>query len=482
MQRLSGQDAYFLYQETPSALMHTLKILVCEPAAPESGTTVDFHEIVQKSMGLLPLFQYRVLPVPFGLHHPVVINTGGFDYEMHVHRIAVPAPGGREQMDQVIGEVAAGALDRSRPLWEVWILEGLEGGRIAYVMKMHHVLADGAASATYLSRVLYRDPDGARSLVLPEFPTEDEPSQARLVTGALRELLRDFARLPALLKESARRRKLIEARNRQANIIPAEPYSPEIPKLPFNRALSNLRNYATAQYELADFRAIKEGLGGTINDVVLGVIAGALRRYLLLHDALPERPLVCAIPVSADRETAAARTSGNNVAYFHVRLRTDIADFDERYQRTREQAAAAKEVLELLGKETAREWMQYIPPKIFSWRRHHDYRVHAADRADFALSGNLIVSNVPGPREIRFTARGDRCVALYSAGPLTEGTGLNITLWSYAGQMNLGAIACKKAIPDLRRLVGFMDEEFALFMREARHRRPAPEPASGTSE
>ena len=481
MHRLSGQDAYFLYQETPSALMHTLKILVCEPV-PREGTGADFHEIVRKSMGLLPLFQYRVVPVPLGLHHPVVINTGGFDYEMHVHRIAVPAPGGREQMDQVIGEVAAGALDRSRPLWEVWILEGLEGGRIAYVMKMHHVLADGAASATYLSRVLYRDPDGARSLVLPEFPAEDEPSQLRLAAGALRELLRDFARLPALLKESARRRKLIEARNRQASIIPAEPYSPEIPKLPFNRALSNLRNYATAQFGLADFRVLKEGLGGTINDVVLGVIAGALRRYLLLHCALPDRPLVCAIPVSADNETAAARTSGNNVAYFHVRLRTDIADFDERYQCTREQAAAAKEVLELLGRETAREWMQYIPPQIFSWRRHHDYRVHAADRKDFALSGNLIVSNVPGPREIRVTARGDRCVALYSAGPLTEGTGLNLTLWSYSGQMYLGAIACKKAIPDLPRLVDFINEEFALFMEQARLRRPGCEPAASASQ
>ena len=466
MHRLSGQDAYFLYQETPSALMHTLKILVCRsPASSDPGE--DFRALVQRSMSVLPLFQYRVIPVPFGLHHPVVINDGGFDFDMHLHRIVVPAPGGREQLGQVIGEIAAGALDRSRPLWEIWVVEGLEGGRIAYINKIHHLLADGVASVNYLAHVLYRDPAALATLEIPHFTREEEPSATRLVADALRDLLRCFAHFPTLLRDSARRRKLIEARNRSASVVPAAPYSKEIPKLRFNRALSNLRNYATAQFALDDFRKIRERLGGTINDVALGMIAGAMRRYLLAHDDLPALPLVCAIPVSADREAAAARISGNNLAYFHVRLRTDIADSRARYEATRAETAAAKEVLELLGREAAREWMQYIPPLIFSRRRQRDYRVHAADRMDFPLSGNLIVSNVPGPRETRFTARGDVCEALYSAGPLTEGTGLNLTFWSYAGQMNLGAIACKKALPDLRRLIDDMHAEFAALLEDS---------------
>jgi diacylglycerol O-acyltransferase / wax synthase len=459
MHRLAGQDAYFLYQETPSALMHTLKITVCKPP-PELVGDDDFRLLVQRCMGTLPLFQYRVVPVPLGLHHPVVVDDGGFDYDMHVHRIAVPAPGGRAQMDQVIGEIAAGLLDRSRPLWEIWIIEGLEGGRIAYVNKVHHVLADGVASVNYLSKVLYRDPAELASIEMPVFAREPEPTALRLLVDALRDLARDFARFPALLRESARRRKLVEARNRAARVVPAEPYSPEIPKLRFNRALSSLRNYATAQYPLEDFRPVKESLGGTVNDVMLGMLAGALRHYLQSHDDLPARPLVCAVPVSADQEAAASRTSGNNVAYFHVRLRTDIADRRERYAATRAEVEAAKEVLELLGRENAHDWMQYIPPLIFSARRRHDYAAKAADRPDFPLSGNLIFSNVPGPRETRYTARGDLVEALYSAGPLTEGTGLNVTVWSYAGTMYLGAIACKKAVPDLRRLLGHVDEEF----------------------
>ena len=466
MHRLAGQDAYFLYQETPSALMHTLKISVCKPGASQPSEA-DFRELVRRSMGCLPVFQYRVVPVPLGLHHPVVVNDGGFDYDMHVHRIAVPAPGARAQLDQVIGEIAAGLLERSRPLWEIWVLEGLEGGRIAYVNKMHHVLADGVAAVNYLGKTLYRDPTDIGTVGLSVFAREEQPSAQRLVLDALRDLLRDFLRLPRLLQDSARRRRLIDARNRVARLVPAAPYSPDIPKLRFNRALSNLRNYATAQFALDDFRKIRERLGGTINDVALGMIAGAMRRYLLAHDDLPALPLVCAIPVSADREAAAARISGNNLAYFHVRLRTDIADSRARYEATRAETAAAKEVLELLGREAAREWMQYIPPLIFSRRRQRDYRVHAADRMDFPLSGNLIVSNVPGPRETRFTARGDVCEALYSAGPLTEGTGLNLTFWSYAGQMNLGAIACKKALPDLRRLIDDMHAEFAALLEDS---------------
>ena len=171
MHRLAGQDAYFLYQETPSALMHTLKISVCKPGASQPSEA-DFRELVRRSMGCLPVFQYRVVPVPLGLHHPVVVNDGGFDYDMHVHRIAVPAPGARAQLDQVIGEIAAGLLERSRPLWEIWVMEGLEGGRIAYVNKMHHVLADGVAAVNYLGKTLYRDPTDIGTVGLSVFARE----------------------------------------------------------------------------------------------------------------------------------------------------------------------------------------------------------------------------------------------------------------------------------------------------------------------
>lgn len=476
MHRLTGQDAYFLYQETPSTLMHTLKILVCKPA-PGLADDADFRRFVERGVGSLDLFQFRVVPVPFGLHHPVVVNDGGFDYHMHVHRIAAPAPGGRAQLDQVLGQIASGMLDRSRPLWEMWVVEGLEGGHIAYVNKIHHLLADGMASANYLSRVLVRDPAELEGVEVPGFPREPQPSPTRLVVDALRDLLRDFLRLPQLMRESTRRRKLIDERNRAASVIPAAPYTPDIPKLHFNRALSDLRNYATAQFSLDDFRRIRQAMGGTVNDVLLGMLAGGLRSYLEAHHDLPDRPLVCAVPVSADQEAAVTRTSGNNLAYFHVRLRTDIADRRRRYDATRLESDAAKEVLGLLGRQTARDWMQYIPPLIFSTLRQRDFRRRAANRENFPLSGNLVVSNVPGPREQRFTARGDLIESLYSAGPLTEGTGLNVTGWSYNGQMYLGAIACRKALPDLPELIDAVSEEFRALLELA-----ASQPDAGAGQ
>jgi diacylglycerol O-acyltransferase len=361
MHRLSGQDAWFLYQETPAALMHTLKIVVCRPPH-EPPDPQRFRDLVVGSLAALPLFQYRVVPVPLGLHHPVVVDDGGFDFERHVHRVTVPAPGGQEQLDQVIGAIAAGQLDRARPLWEIWIVEGLAGGRVAYVNKMHHLLADGVAAVNYLAQVLYRDTTVPAATRAAASRREPQPSAATLVLDALRDLVRDFVRLPRLLAESIRARKAIAARNCTAAVVPPAPYSPEIPRLRFNRALSPERSYATAQFELEELRALGKRIGGTINDALLALTASALRRYLLRHDELPARALVCAVPVSADREASVARTWGNNVAYFHVRLRTDIADPSQRCRATLAETAAAKEVLELFGRDTAREWMQYIPP------------------------------------------------------------------------------------------------------------------------
>ena len=471
MHRLAGQDAYFLYQETPSALMHTLKISVCKPGASQPSEA-DFRELVRRSMGCLPVFQYRVVPVPLGLHHPVVVNDGGFDYDMHVHRIAVPAPGARAQLDQVIGEIAAGLLERSRPLWEIWVLEGLEGGRIAYVNKMHHVLADGVAAVNYLGKTLYRDPTDIGTVGLSVFAREEQPSAQRLVLDALRDLLRDFLRLPRLLQDSARRRRLIDARNRVARLVPAAPYSPDIPKLRFNRALSNLRNYATAQYSLADFRTIKNRLGGTVNDVMLGMLAGGLRRYLQTNAELPERPLVCAIPVSAEQEAAATRTSGNNVAYFHMRLRTDIADPCRRYAATQEAMAAGKELLDLLGRNTFHSWACYIPPLLYTVIQRLKVHLRLAERGARAM--NLIVSNVPGPRYGSPLADFE-VEELYSGGPLMEGVGLNITAWSFRDQLNFGLVACRRAVPDLPDLAGLLRQQHAILLdlaRQARHAAP----------
>jgi diacylglycerol O-acyltransferase len=470
MQRLSGQDAYFLYQETPSALMHTLKICVRE-GSDRPFDYATLREDVARTVALLPVFRRLVLPAPLGLHHPLVVDTA-VDVDLHLRRVAVPPPGGQRELEALIGEIAQGRLDRSRPLWEFWIVEGLADGAVAYVNKIHHTLADGLASASYIDKSMFRDPAEASALPATMPPAEPVPSWLSQLGSALAALGRDFARFPGLLARSAKRSREVAARNAGARIVPPRPYSADIPHTRLNHALSPLRAFATARLRLEDFRAIKDALGGTVNDAVLATVAGALREWLLEHGDLPGVPLVAAVPVSIAREAAISRSFGNELAYFHTWLHTELADPVARYTETRLATEAAKEVLALAGEETARDWMEYIPPTLFAWRRRREFRQHAADRRDFPLSANVIVSNVPGPREYRYTAYGERYTALYSAGPLTEGTGLNITVWSYAGQLNFGLIACRRICPDLERLAGLIGQECARLLACA-NRAPA---------
>ncbi|MGI9295637.1 MAG: WS/DGAT/MGAT family O-acyltransferase [Pseudomonadales bacterium] len=457
MHRLSGQDAYFLYQETPNVLMHTMKISLCEQPAQAKDYQQTKRDIEQH-LHLLPAFRRRIIPVPFGLHHPVVIEDPGFDINFHVRRVALPTPGGKKELDEMIALIGGYALDRSRPLWEAWLIEGLEDGRVAYVNKIHHAVADGVASAAFIGSTLVGTAEQEPQPEQAPWQAEAIPSYRTLLVDAFRDHLKTWARLPQLLRRSIQGAKAVKKRKQHAALQPPEPFANNIPKTRFNYALTAHRTYATVQHDIEQFKRIKNELGGTINDVVLAVTASAMRRYLQSHDELPQSPLVAAVPVSADDQTnSVLRMFGNNLAYFHTALRTDIADPLERYRATREVTNAAKEVLDLMGRHTAHDWMEFIPPPYFAWRKRLDYRLRRANIPNFPLAANMIVSNVPGPKEARYTL-GLKHEALYSVGPLTEGIGLNLTVWSYAGNMNFGLIACKKAVPDLYKIADYISE------------------------
>ena len=343
MQRLTGQDAYFLYQETPSVLMHTLKIAIC--AKPDEARTLEQTiRDIEAHLHLLPAFRRRVIPIPFGLHHPVYIEDPELDITFHVHRAAVPAPGGTGELNEVVAQIASHRLDRSRPLWELWLLEGLAEGRIAYVVKIHHAVADGVASAAFIGNVLVHDPEAGPMPAAQRWQPDPIPTKGQLVWGALRDHMRYLPRLFQLVKRSTQRVKAVKQRNESAAIVPPEPYGKSIIKMRFNGAVSEQRSFATATHSFELFRALKSALGGTVNDVLLAVTAGAIRQYLIEHDELPEVPLVAAVPVSADdKDSATQRLFGNRVAYFHTALRTDLSDPVERFQATRQVTLAAKE-------------------------------------------------------------------------------------------------------------------------------------------
>ncbi|MEY2570529.1 MAG: diacylglycerol O-acyltransferase / wax synthase [Acidimicrobiaceae bacterium] len=446
MERLSGLDASFLYNETPTLHMHTLKYAVLDVSTVPGGYDLErFRHELASRLHLLPPFRRRVIEVPGGLHHPVWIEDPDFDMDDHIRRIDVPAPGGRREMDAVISDIASSPLDRSRPLWEIWILEGLEGGRVGFLAKIHHSVADGIAAAALLANVMSASPDDidAPPAASP-WRSEPVPTAWRLVIDAVVDFIRAAGRLPGLVRRTLTQLRAVAAHRKAATIATPRPMI-DTEKTPFNRALTPNRAFATATLSLDDVKLVKTAFAVTVNDVVLGIVAGSLRAWLDARAALPTKPLVAGVPVSTDDPGEISRLGGNKVSNLFTSLRTDLVDPVERLHAIHEVTGAAKVVHNLLGADMMADWSEYTPPRPYAAFMRLYGRLRLADKHKPPI--NLVVSNVPGPREPLYIA-GARLDGIYSVGPIVEGVGLNVTVWSYCGQLNVGVIACREHIPD----------------------------------
>lgn len=445
-ERLPGVDAGFLYMETPTQHMHTLKVSFLDVSQVPGGYSFEvFTAGLGERLHLLPPFRRRLKQVPLQLHHPVWVEDEPVDLTAHLHRVVVPAPGGQREVEQIIGEIAGTPLNRSRPLWEISVLEGLADGTIGVVAKMHHAVADGVAASALLANVMDTD----RPLDLPPWVPETPPTSRVLVFDALLGQLRQLLHLPGLLLRTLRSVALLVRRRRDMPVNPPRPIL-DTPKVSFNGAITARRSFATTSLSLPDLRAVRAATGVTFNDVVLGVVAGALCAWLAERGERPTGPLTAGIPVATDGPGAAARLTGNRVSNMFTSLCTDVPDPVERLRAIALVTAQAKVVQETLGLEMLQDWVQYTPPGPFSAFMRTYSRRRGADRHPAPF--NVVVSNVPGPRE-PVTVGGARLTDLYSVGPILEGIGLNITVWSYLDRLNFSALACPDTLPDLPGLV-----------------------------
>jgi diacylglycerol O-acyltransferase len=446
LERLTGLDASFLYNETPTLHMHTLKYTVLDVSTVPGGYDFNrFQHELERRLHLLPPFRRRVVPVPGQLHHPVWIEDPDFDLSYHVRRIGVPPPGGREQMDAVIADIASWPLDRTRPLWEIWMLEGLADGKVGFLAKIHHTVADGVAAAAMLANVMATSADDVDPPPpLHEWRPEAVPSRGRLVVDALVDVLRQLLRLPGLLRRTVDGIVRVARHRRTAEVATPRPIL-DTARTPFNGALTPHRSFATATLALADVKEAKAAFDVTVNDVVLAIVSGSLRRWLQKRDALPDRALVAGVPVSTDDPDAITRLGGNKVSNMFTTLATDIDDPVARLHAIHDVTSAAKEVHNILGADMLADWSEYTPPRPYSWFMRQYSRFGLAERHRPPI--NLVVSNVPGPREPLYVA-GARMEGIYSVGPILEGIGLNVTVWSYCDQLNVGVIACREHISD----------------------------------
>ncbi|MFN8041626.1 MAG: wax ester/triacylglycerol synthase family O-acyltransferase [Acidimicrobiales bacterium] len=446
MERLSGLDAGFLYMETPTLLMHTLKLAVLEPAPGVDELPIAWvREQIGERLGLLPPFRRRLVEVPFGFHHPVWIEDPSFDLEYHVRSATVPAPGGRLELDRKVAELASRPLDRGRPLWELYLLDGLASGHVAVLVKIHHAAADGVAASALLANVMtaITDDDDAPPAAGPWSP-ERVPSDLQLLWDAFVDHLRQLGHLPRLLARTTRSlAALVQHRRRGAGPATPRPIL-DVPRTPFNAALTPHRSFATVTLPLAPLREVKAAFGVTLNDVVLAVVSGALRSWLADTGDLPGRSLVAGVPVSTDRPDEVRRLGGNKVSNLFTSLATDVADPAARVAAIHHVTAEAKVVQNLLGADMMGSWVQYTPPRPYAWFMRQYSRFALADRHRPPI--NLVVSNVPGPRHPLQVA-GARLEHLYSVGPILEGIGLNVTAWSYVDHLDVGVIACRESVP-----------------------------------
>ena len=472
IERLSGLDATFLYVETPSNQTHMTGVLVFDPSTMKEPYSFDrMKEFVRGRLDRAPAFTRKLVRVPFDVAHPVWVEDPDFDLEAHLHRIAVPAPGGPQELAELAGQIAGWPLDRGRPLWDMWFVEGLEEGHVALVAKMHHSTIDGVSGANLMMHLFDLEPDPAP--VAEEAQEHPEPSpppgDLELFAWGLWSRARRPLLLPRALADTARAGiGLALRRLRPGATGMATPFS--APSTPFNAPITAHRRVAFCSVSMSDVQTVRHAFGTTVNDVILAVSAGAVRRWLERRGELPDRPLVAGVPVSTRGEESAS-FGANLISAMFVSLATDIDDPVERLLRIRELTANAKEEFRAVGADVLTNWTEFVGPRVFGQAVRLYSRMQLADRHPPAL--NFIVSNVPGP-PIPLYLAGGRLVALYPLGPVFDGMGLNVTVLSYMDTVGFGFLACRELMPDLWDMGGLVEEALEELMSRAKQSAKTP--------
>jgi WS/DGAT/MGAT family acyltransferase len=457
MQRLSGLDASFLYLETSSQPLHVCSILDLDTSTMPGGYTFDrLRDALSLRIKAMPTFREKLADSPLNLDHPVWVEDKDFDVDRHLHRIGLPAPGGRTELAEICGHIASLPLDRSRPLWEMWVIEGIagtdahHGGRLAVLTKVHHASVDGVTGANLMSQLCSTEADAP-----PPEPVAGagEASQLRIAAGGLAKFATRPLQLATVLSSTASTVFDTALRARGGHAM-ARPFS--APQTAFNASITGHRNIAYAQLDLEDIKKVKNQFDVKVNDVVMALVSGVLRQYLLDRGELPDSSLVAMVPVSVHEKSD--RPGRNQVSGMFSSLETQIADPAERLRAIAESNSDAKEHSSAIGATLLQDWSQFAAPAVFGIAM----RVYArTSLTESRPVHNLVISNVPGP-QMPLYFLGAEVEAMYPLGPIFHGSGLNITVMSLNGKLDVGIISCPELLPDL----WDMADDFAVCMEE----------------
>jgi diacylglycerol O-acyltransferase / wax synthase len=467
VQQLTGLDAAFLAMETDAVFGHVGSVTVLDPTtAPEPLTLERLTGLIEKRLHLIPPFRRRLATVPLGLDQPYWIEDPDFDLEYHVRELALPEPGDDRQLAYQAARLHARPLDRRRPLWELYLIHGLTGGRKAVYTKVHHSAIDGVSGNDILAAVIDLSPEGRPDEDPPPWECDEVPGSATLLAKSAVNLAKQPVRaarlgyglaksLPGLATSPARPRLPVVDRllRRDANVVlNAAPL--RAPRTPFNRPIGPHRRWSFCTLPLDEVKAVKNAAGCTVNDVVMALSAGALRRWLVDHDALPSSPLVAAVPVSVRTEDQKG-AHGNRVSTMMAALPTHLEDAGERLQACATGMRAAKDQFGALPADLLADVTQFAMPALAGQAARAAARLRLVERVS---PFNLIVSNVPGP-PIDLYYAGCRILAYYPLSAIADGQGLNITVMSLAGGLHFGLLADRELVPDVDRMAAYLQEE-----------------------
>jgi WS/DGAT/MGAT family acyltransferase len=492
MRQLTALDQQFLALEDSRHVGHVGALAVLDPSTAPAGslTLEDLQLLIAERLPLVPPFRWRLVTVPFDLDYGYWLDDPDFDLDFHVRELALPPGGADEKLAEQVARIFARPLDRARPLWEMYLIHGLQQGRVGVLSKIHHAVVDGISGNEIMGALLDMSPEGREPPDTFSGPADTRPSDvemlARGVLGLPRYPLRLFRSIPRALPNVAevptlggipgmglagRLAAQVQRLVSGGRVIGHLDLVP--PRTTFNGRISPHRRYAFGQLSLERVKAVKNAYACTVNDVVVSICAGAVRRWLLQHDELPAEPLVAQVPVSVRKERQQG-TFGNRILLMTAPLYANEPDPVRRLQRTHEALMEMKGRHRALPAELLQDANQFIPPAVFS----------RAARLTFSLATgpgkpawNLVVSNVPGPQVPLYLA-GARLEANYPVSVITDGMGLNITVMSYCGMLDFGIVADREQMPDLWSLIGWLGEALEE-LQLARPARRQPAKANG---
>ncbi|HEX8205898.1 MAG TPA: wax ester/triacylglycerol synthase family O-acyltransferase [Solirubrobacteraceae bacterium] len=465
MRQLTSLDAQFLALESGSHTGHVGGLAIVDPSTAPGGSfgCDGLRELLRERLPLLPPFRWRLAEVPLGLDYPYWIDDQDFDLDYHVRELALPRPGSDAQLAAQVARIHSRPLDRSRPLWELYVIEGLQSGMSAVLTKIHHAVIDGMSGAEIMGVLLDLSPEGRQI----DVPDEGADGHAGGAPGGVEMIGRSLLGVPRYPLRALR------ALPRAVPNISDTPFATlpgagtigrltgggggdrhAAPKTTFNGRISPHRRFAFGQLPLEDVKRLKNHYGCTVNDVVMAICASAVRRWLVEHDELPDEPLVTQVPVSVRSEDQLG-TYGNRILLMSAPLHTNEDDPVQRLFLIHDAMKGVKERHRAIPAELLQDANHFIPPAVFSRAARLTFRLSTSRPG--RPNWNLVISNVPGPQFPLYLG-GAELQANYPVSVITDGMGLNITVMSYRGNLDFGVLVDRDQMPDVWKLIGWLRE------------------------